>query len=272
MTKKVWYITGTSRGFGRAWAIAALQRGDQVAATARDVATLEDLVTQFGDAVLPIALDVTDRAGSFAAIEKAHRHFGRLDVVINNAGYGHFGFIEELTEAEARAQIETNLFGALWTTQAAIPLLRAQGGGHLLQVSSIGGVAAFPSLGIYHASKWALEGMTEALSAEVAMFGIRTTLIEPGGYATDWAGASAHRSTAMPLYQPIRDAMMASMAGASLPGAETTAEAILALVDAAQPPKRLLLGAFAHGMAIKLYEERVEVWKSWESVSKGAGK
>lgn len=270
MTSKTWYITGTSRGFGKVWATAALKRGDRVAATARDVASLGELITQFGTAVLPLELDVTDRAASFAAIAKAHQHFGRLDVVVNNAGYGHFGFVEELSEAEARAQIETNLFGALWTTQAAIPLLRSQGGGHLLQVSSIGGVAAFPSLGIYHASKWALEGLTEALSAEVAMFGIRTTLIEPGGYATDWGGASAQRSTALPAYQPIRDAMAARPAGVKQPSAEATAAAILAVVDAEQPPPRLLLGSFAQSTALHVYEQRVNGWRAWDAVARSA--
>ena len=127
MTEKIWFITGTSRGFGREWAIAALERGDRVAATARDTATLDDLVEKYGDALLPIQLDVTDRDADFAAVKQAHDHFGRLDVVVNNAGYGQFGFIEELTEQEARDQIETNLFGALWVTQAALPFLRAQG-------------------------------------------------------------------------------------------------------------------------------------------------
>src|ERR1700710_2372411 len=125
MADKVWFITGASRGFGREWTIAALERGDKVAATARDTATLDDLVVKFGDALLPIKLDVTDREADFAAVKQAHDHFGRLDIVVNNAGYGHFGFIEELTESEARAQIETNLFGALWVTQAALPFLRA---------------------------------------------------------------------------------------------------------------------------------------------------
>jgi NAD(P)-dependent dehydrogenase (short-subunit alcohol dehydrogenase family) len=139
-----------------------------------------------------------------------------------------------------------------------------------LQVSSIGGVAAFPSLGIYHASKWALEGITEALSAEVAMFGIRTTLIEPGGYATDWAGASARRSEPLPAYQPIRDAMMAASAGTGMPGPGATARAILALVDADEPPPRLLLGSFAHHTALEVYGRRLAVWNGWESVARGA--
>jgi NAD(P)-dependent dehydrogenase (short-subunit alcohol dehydrogenase family) len=160
MRSKVWLITGTSRGFGREWAKAALERGDQVAATARDVASLDDLVATYGDAVMPIALDVTDRDADFAAVAAAHERFGRLDVVVNNAGYGHFGFVEEVTEQEARAQIETNLFGALWITQAALPFLLAQGSGHIIQVSSIGGISAFPIVGLYHASKWALEGFS----------------------------------------------------------------------------------------------------------------
>ncbi|MCK5754073.1 MAG: SDR family NAD(P)-dependent oxidoreductase, partial [Mycobacterium sp.] len=155
MSGKVWFITGTSRGFGREWAIAALERGDKVAATARDVATLDDLAAEHGDALLPIQLDITDRDADFAAIKAAHDHFGRLDIVVNNAGYGQFGFVEELSEDEARAQIETNVFGALWITQAALPYLRAQRSGHILQVSSIGGITAFPNVGIYHASKWA---------------------------------------------------------------------------------------------------------------------
>ena len=160
---KVWFITGTSRGFGREWAQAALERGDKVAATARNVSTLDDLVEKYGDAVLPLALDVTDREAAFAAVQQAHATFGRLDVVINNAGYGHFGFIEEVTEQEARAQIETNVFGALWVTQAALPFLREQGSGHIIQVSSIGGITAFPGIGLYHASKWALEGYSQSL-------------------------------------------------------------------------------------------------------------
>lgn len=138
MTDKVWFITGTSRGFGRAWAIAALERGDRVAATARDTASLDDLVRKHGDALLPIQLDVTDRAADFAAVKRAHDHFDRLDIVVNNAGYGQFGFVEELSERDARDQIETNVFGALWITQAALPYLREQGSGHIIQVSSIG--------------------------------------------------------------------------------------------------------------------------------------
>ena len=150
---KTWFITGASRGFGKEWASAALERGDTVAATARDPETLDDLVQQFGDKVLPLRLDVDDRGAVVAAVEAAHDRFGRLDVVVNNAGYGQFGMIEEISEAEARAQFDTNVFGALLVTQAALPYLRAQGSGRILQVSSIGGVSAFPNIGIDNASK-----------------------------------------------------------------------------------------------------------------------
>ena len=204
MTHKTWFITGTSRGFGREWTIAALERGDRVAATARDTSTLDDLAEKYGDALLPLALDVTDRAADFATVQQAHEHFGRLDVVVNNAGYGQFGFVEELSEAEFRDQLETNVFGAMWVTQAALPLLREQGSGHILQVSSIGGITAFAGIGAYHASKWALEGFSQALAQEVAGFGIHVTIIEPGGYATDWAGDSAKRTEPIAAYDDFR--------------------------------------------------------------------
>jgi NAD(P)-dependent dehydrogenase (short-subunit alcohol dehydrogenase family) len=267
---KIWYITGASRGFGLAWAKAALERGDKVAATARDTGTLHALVAAYGDAVLPVQLDVTIRAASIAALQRAHEHFGRLDVVVNNAGYGHFGLVEELSEADARQQIETNLFGALWTTQAAIPLMRAQGGGHLLQVSSTGGDVAAPGLGTYNASKWALEGMTEALVAEVSMFGIKTTLIEPGGHATDWSGASATTSSPLPPYQPTRDAMVARRVGATTANTDATAEAVFAVVDADQPPARLVLHSTALDTVSSTVEQRLQTWRGWETGSRSA--
>src|SRR3954466_1551299 len=163
---KTWFITGTSRGFGREWAEAALERGDRVAATARDVSSLDDLAARHGDNVLTVALDVTDRQAVLSALARAYEHFGRLDVIVNNAGYGQFGMIEEISEQEAREQFETNLFGALWVTQGALPYLRDSGGGNIIQVSSIGGVSAFANIGIYNASKWALQGLTQALPHE----------------------------------------------------------------------------------------------------------
>jgi NAD(P)-dependent dehydrogenase (short-subunit alcohol dehydrogenase family) len=268
---KVWFITGCSRGFGREWAIAALERGDRVAATARDLSTLDDLVSKYGDAILPIELDVTDRAADFAAVKDAHDRFGRLDVVVNNAGYGHFGFIEELTEEELRAQMETNLFGAFWVTQAALPFLREQGSGHILQVSSIGGISAFPNIGAYHASKWALEGFSQALAAEVESFGIKVTVIEPGGFSTDWAGPSSKRSEPLPAYDAVRKGFEEARASrnTSGPGDPTaSAEAVLRIVDAAEPPMRVFFGAAPIDIAKADYASRIETWEAWDDVAK----
>lgn len=188
---KTWFITGASRGFGRVWAQAALERGDRVAMSARNPQALTELAEAYGDRALPLTLDVTDRQAVFAAVDQVVEYFGTLDVVVNNAGYGLFGMVEETTEQQARAQLETNFFGALWVTQAVLPVLRRQGSGHILQVSSIGGIAAFPTLGLYNASKWAVEGLSEALAAELAPLGVKVTILEPGPYGTDWSGASA---------------------------------------------------------------------------------
>ena len=270
MTDKVWFITGTSRGFGREWAIAALERGDKVAGTARDVSTLDDLTAKYGDALLPIALDVTDRDADFAAVKQAHDHFGgRLDIVVNNAGYGHFGFIEELSEKDARDQIETNVFGALWVTQAALPYLRAQHSGHIIQVSSIGGITAFQNVGIYHASKWALEGFSQSLAQEVAPFDIHVTLIEPGGFDTDWAGPSSKRSTPLPDYKDVHaDADRARAKRVSKPGDPTaSAAAILKVVDAQEPPLRVFFGEAPLQLAKADYESRLATWEEWQPVS-----
>ena len=224
MTDKVWFITGTSRGFGREWAIAALDRGDRVAATARNTDSLQDLREKYGEAVLPLRLDVTDRAAVTAAVQQAQQQFGRLDVIVNNAGYGLFGMVEEASEAEARAQIDTNVFGALWVTQAALPYLREQGSGHIIQVSSIGGISAFRGVGLYHASKWALEGFSQSLALEVAPFGIHVTLIEPGGFSTDWSGSSAVHTTSLPAYDGVRETAAAAARLATLlpPGARSS--------------------------------------------------
>ncbi len=269
MSEKIWFITGTSRGFGREWTIAALERGDKVAATARDVSSLDDLAAKFGDALLPIALDVTDRAADFAAVKQAHDHFGRLDIVVNNAGYGQFGFIEELSEAEARDQIETNVFGALWITQAALPFLRAQRSGHIIQVSSIGGITAFQNVGIYHASKWALEGFSQALAQEVESFGIHITLIEPGGFSTDWAGPSSKRATPLPEYDEVHaEADRKRSQRMPTPGDPTaSARAILKVVDATPPPLRVFFGEKPLELAKADYASRLANWEQWQPVA-----
>ncbi|MEJ7833606.1 MAG: SDR family oxidoreductase [Nocardioides sp.] len=265
---KTWFITGTSRGFGREWAIAALDRGDRVAATARDTTSLDDLVEQYADAVLPLALDVTNREAAYATVQQAHAHFGRLDVVVNNAGYGQFGMVEELSEADARDQIETNLFGALWVTQAAIPLLREQGGGHIIQVSSIGGISAFPTVGIYHASKWALEGISQALAQEVAGFGIKVTLVEPGGFSTDWGGSSARRADELDVYADVREAAKNRPSRGGTPGDPVaTRGPILELVDSDDPPLRVFFGERPLSIAKADYEARLEMWEKYQPLA-----
>ena len=272
MTEKVWFITGTSRGFGREWAIAALERGDKVAATARNTTTLDDLVEKYGEALLPIRLDVTDRDADFAAVKRAHDHFGRLDIVVNNAGYGQFGFVEELSEQDARDQIETNVFGALWITQAALPYLREQRSGHIIQVSSIGGITAFPLVGMYHASKWALEGFSQALAQEVAPFGVHVTLIEPGGFDTDWAGPSAKHADPIPAYNGVRAAVEAERKTrwASPGDPSASAAALLKVVDAEEPPLRCFFGATAFDLVRPDYESRIANWEEWDWLAKEA--
>ncbi|MBZ4535732.1 SDR family oxidoreductase [Mycobacterium avium] len=266
--QKVWFITGTSRGFGREWAIAALQRGDSVAATARDATSSERLVADYGNAVLPIQLDVTDRQACFDAIRRAHKHFGRLDIVVNNAGYGQLGFIEELSEREARAQFDTNVFGALWITQAALPLLRQQRGGHIIQVSSIGGITAFAGSGIYNSSKWALEGFSHALAWEVAPFGIHVTLIEPGSFSTTWSEGVRHSSPLVDyseLHQTAAETQKLNMSSRGDPRA--SARALMKIVDGPNPPLRVFFGANALELAMTDYNNRIKSWRQWQLVA-----
>ena len=267
MSSKTWFITGTSRGFGREWTMPPSSGATRSPPPPATPAPWTTWSRQYGDRLLPITLDVTDRAADFAAVAQAHEHFGRLDVVVNNAGYGQFGMVEELSEAESREQIETNLFGALWVTQAALPFLREQGSGHIIQVSSIGGISAFPTVGIYHASKWALEGITQSLAQEVAGFGIKVTLIEPGGYSTDWGGASAgtpRRST----YDGVREQAAERPSRGARPATRSPpATAILQVVDAEEPPLRIFFGEAPLAIATADYESRLTTWNEWQPVS-----
>jgi NAD(P)-dependent dehydrogenase (short-subunit alcohol dehydrogenase family) len=267
---KIWFITGAGRGFGREFTEAALSRGDKVAATVRDASALDDLVARHGDALLPLQLDVTDRAGVFAAVAGAQETFGRIDVVVNNAGYGLFGAVEEITEQQLRDQLEVNLFGVLHVTQAVLPVLRDQGAGHIVQISTIGGQAAFPSLGGYHASKWALEGLTESLAQEVAGFGIKVTLVEPGSYGTDWAGSSAVHAAPQAQYDGLR-AAMAERRATTPPGMTgdpaAAGPALLRIVDAEQPPLRVLFGTAPTMLLPQILQQRLDTWEQWKQLS-----
>ena len=260
---KTWFITGTSKGFGREWAEAALDRGDRVAATARDTAALTALVERYGDAVLALQLDVTDRAAAIEAVRHAADHFGALDVVVNNAGFGHVGMVEELTEAEMRAEIDANLLGTLWVTQAALPIMRAQGHGRILQVTSEGGVRTFPGFGAYHASKWAVEGLSQTLAAEVAAFGIHITIVEPGPYRTDFGGGSLRQSRPNPDYDGVRESIAPEF---HLGDPTATRTAILEVVDTDTPPLRILLGRSFDDLEAE-YRQRLETWRAWQPTS-----
>jgi NAD(P)-dependent dehydrogenase (short-subunit alcohol dehydrogenase family) len=269
MATRTWFITGASRGFGRQWTTAALRRGDQVAAAARTPAALDDLVAEFGDAVFPVQLDTTSgRASCIAAVERAHERFGQLDIIINNAGYGQNGMIEEITEAQAQAQFDTNVFGPMWITQGALPFLREQGSGHIINVSSIAGIASFPGLGMYCSSKWALEGWTQALAAEVADFGIKVTLIEPGGFDTD-AGSNSYVTEPMEAYEAFREKAraLAAQRRSVLGDPKASAEAVMRIVDAETPPLRVFFGSQWLGVAEQEYERRIAAWREVQDLA-----
>jgi NAD(P)-dependent dehydrogenase (short-subunit alcohol dehydrogenase family) len=262
MVGKIWFVTGASRGFGRIWTEAALARGDKVAATARDPATLDDFSEKFGRNVLPLALDVTDHDTVVAAVKEAHRHFGRLDVVLANAGYGLTGALEETTLDEARASFATNVLGTFSTIKAALPLLRTQQGGHILAVSSVGGLVAFPLYGIYQATKFAIEGMVQTLAQEVAGFGIKVTLIEPGPFKTDFLAPTSLKNTIpIPAYDPVRD-QLARMFTSDMLGDPKA-------VDTDEPPLHLILGPLLP-LVKQVYTARIQAWEQWEQIS-GAG-
>ena len=266
---KTWFITGASRGFGRIWAEAALSRGDKVAATARKVEDIGDLKQRFGEAVLALPLDVNDTEQVKQAVAQAHVHFGRLDIVLNNAGYSLVGMIEEGAEADVRALFETNYFGMLRVIQAALPLLRKQGSGHIVGVSSGLGITAIPLMGFYCATKWAVEALHESLAQEVKAFGIKVTLVEPGAYATEFAKA-AKISDGMKTYEGLRKQVLAYIADVERGDPEATREAILKLVDAENPPLRLGLGTSILPRARAAYAERLKTWEAWENVSNAA--
>jgi NAD(P)-dependent dehydrogenase (short-subunit alcohol dehydrogenase family) len=272
ISSQVWFVTGASRGLGRAFTEAALAAGHRVVGAARDVSPLEDLTDEHPDRLLTLRLDVTDRTAVFDAVGQAVEHFGRLDVVVNNAGALFTGMVEEFSEAEARAQMEVNFFGALWVSQAVMPHLRAGGGGHVLQISSIGALGGFPSTGLYSASKFALEGMSEALAAEGAQFGVKVTIVQPGGYWTDLYTSSTATSP-NPVYDPLRAELEKQWAEGSIDSEpRLAAEAVMTLVASDDPPLRLLLGSMVYDVAFDISRRRMDTWASWEEVSRAAEK
>ncbi|WP_326723399.1 oxidoreductase [Streptomyces sp. NBC_00243] len=267
---KTWLITGSSRGLGRALAEAVLAAGHQLVATARRPEQLDDLVQQFGDRVRAVALDVTDPAAAPAAVQHAVDSFGRLDVLVNNAGYADVASIEDVTEEAFRAQLDTNLHGVVNVTKAALPVLRQQGSGHIVQVSSVGGRVGTPGLSAYQAAKWAVGGFSEVLAQEVAPFGIKVTVIEPGGLRTDWAGSSMSTPPVSDPYKPVIEPVVAFLgqADGTQPGDPAlAAQAILHVTEAAEPPVRLLLGSDAVAVAGAMAQNLAASDAKWRKVS-----
>jgi len=267
---KTIFITGASRGLGRIWAESFLKRGDNVVLAVRNPDALSALSEQYTTSVFILKLDVTDKEACFEAIAKAKAHFGRIDVLINNAGYGHIGAIEELDEQEIRRQFDTNVFGLLWITQAIIPVMREQGGGHIIQVSSALGLIAFPTTGLYSASKFAVEAISDALAVEVAEFGIKVSLLEPNGFNTDFSTTSGVVSKPLAYYDNVRTALAANNNPADYGVPEATTDAVLQLVDSENPPLRLLLGRVGIHWIKYAYEQRMKTWEEWQEVSDAA--
>jgi NADP-dependent 3-hydroxy acid dehydrogenase YdfG len=265
---KVWFITGSSRGFGRIWTKAALERGDKVAATARNLASIADLNKTYGAQVLTLEVDVTKQDQVAKAIQQAHSHFRKLDVVLNNAGYSLVATIEEAQPDEVKSMYETNIFGTLSVIKAALPLLRKQGSGHIIGVSSTLGHLTLPVIGYYCSSKWAFEAIHESLAEEVRSFGIKVTIVEPGAYATEFGSPESLRfSQELDVYKGLKSNFFDVLKSIDKGDPEATPDAIFKLVDTDQPPLRLFLGSHNLPQVRAAYTERLATWEAWENVS-----
>jgi len=267
---QVWLITGSSRGLGRSMAEAVLAAGHRLVATARNRALLDDLVEQYGDQVRAVALDVTDLEAARQAVQTASNAFGCLDVLVNNAGYANVASIEDVTDEDFREQVETNFFGVVNLTRAALPLFRTQRSGHVIQISSIGGRLGSPGLSAYQSSKWAVEGFSEVLARETSSLGIKVTIVEPGGLRTDWAGSSMKVAAIRPEYQATVgsfDEHRKRHIGKQGGDPARAAQAILQIANVDDPPLRLLLGSDAFHLAGQITERRVAEDAKWKDLT-----
>ncbi|CAM3696066.1 MULTISPECIES: SDR family NAD(P)-dependent oxidoreductase [Sphingobacterium] len=270
--EKVWFITGSSRGFGKIWTEAALKRGDKVAATARNINSIAALKETYGDQVLVLEVDVTNAFQVQNAVNQANEYFGRLDIVFNNAGYSLVGTIEEGSTEEVKAMYETNIIGPIHVVQAALPILRAQGHGHILGTSSAVGIYSNPLIGYYCSSKFAFEAIYDSLSKEVAGFGIKVTLIEPGAYSTEFGSAESLKIASKKLsdYDDLKSNLMKNLQKLERGNPLATPDAIFAVVDAENPPLRLLLGKNDLPHIQQIYTERIQEWEAWKPISQAA--
>jgi len=268
---QVFFLTGSSRGLGRQVAEAVLAAGDALVATARNTASLADLADRYGDRILPVALDVTDPAAAVAAVKAGVGAFGRIDVVVNNAGYANLASVEDITLDDFRAQVDANLFGVVNVTKAALPVLRAQGGGHIIQVSSVGGRLATAGLSAYQAAKWAVGGFSEVLAQEAGPLGIKVTILEPGGMQTDWAGSSMRVPPVSAPYQATVGVVAGLHSGLgssqSLGDPAKVAQVVLQVAGMAEPPLRLILGSEAYAYATAAARARAESDAAWRDLT-----
>jgi NAD(P)-dependent dehydrogenase (short-subunit alcohol dehydrogenase family) len=257
---------------GRIWTEALLKRGNNVIAAVRNPQAMNELLKAYPSSLLPLQVDVTNREACFAGVKEAIKRFGKIDTLINNAGYGHFGAVEELTEQEVKGQLETNLYGAIWMTQAILPVFREQAHGHIIQVSSALGLSTLPMFGIYSASKFAVEGLGETLAQEVSGFGIRVTILEPNGFDTDFAGSSLSHSKPLEIYNQVKT-NLGTLQGARPEDTgkpEATVDAVLTLIDMKNPPLHLMLGKAVFPWAKHTYEQRLKSWEEWQHISVAA--
>ncbi|SEO68726.1 NADP-dependent 3-hydroxy acid dehydrogenase YdfG [Flavobacterium sp. CF108] len=266
---KIWFITGSSRGLGRNLTEAVLESGDKVAATARDINQLNDLKEKFQDQILPLKLDVTNYDEVHQAVNKAVEHFGRIDVLVNNAGFGIIGAAEAYTSEQVRSQLETNLYAPIEITRAVLPYMRKQGSGRILQISSVGGRVGNPGLTMYQAAKFGLGGFTEALAKEVAPLGILVTSVEPGGFRTDWAGASMTYAEDIEGYEMVKQRTDFFKGGNFVPvgDPEKAAKVMVDLALHPNPPVHLVLGSEAIGILQNADQNRTEEMEKWMNVS-----
>ncbi|MGW5968966.1 SDR family NAD(P)-dependent oxidoreductase [Streptomyces sp. NPDC055186] len=265
---RVWFITGASRGLGRAFAEAALASGDRVVAAARNVEPLEELTAKYPDRLVPLPLDVTDRRAVFDAVERAAAAFGRLDLVVNNAGAMLYGMVEEATEEQIRAHLDVNFFGAVWVAQAVLPHLRAQGGGRLLQVTSMGSGGGMATVGFYGAGKAALDSVSEALAMEVEGFGIKVTIVQMGGYDTGLFTTGTTTTEPLAQYQSLRTEMEAMWGDAVAPEPGTAAPVIMELAALPDPPRRLIIGSRSFDHVLEMDRVQADLYRSWEHLSR----
>jgi NADP-dependent 3-hydroxy acid dehydrogenase YdfG len=265
-TSRVWLITGCSTGFGRVIAEQGLAQGDQVIATARKIEQIKDLEQKYPQTAKALTLDVTHKAGVENAVQESLKAFGRIDVLVNNAGYGLTGSIEEVSDKEIRDQFETNVFGLLNVTRAVLPILRKQRSGHILNISSLAGRLGIPTMGIYNGSKFALEGISESLASELKPFGIKVTIVEPGGFATDFSSRSIAIAQIMPEYQLLHDEMEKYRTNFILGDMPTGVKVILKTVEMAEPPLRLVLGPNSLPRLIQKLTSDLEAYQQVEKL------